>query len=86
MIHASLMQVECHVSSRLIIKTYNWTCIWSTGGTLKIYGASLSPDVPYKTLLLSINDNAAAVVREMLDKYGLSRQDPAQFCIVQVNI
>lgn len=56
-----------------------------TGGTLKIYGTSLCPDVPYKTLLLSVGDTAAAVVREMLDKYGLSRHDPYQFCIVQVN-
>ncbi|KAL0840571.1 hypothetical protein ABMA28_015785 [Loxostege sticticalis] len=56
-----------------------------TGGTLKIYGSSLCPDVPYKTLLLSVGDSAATVVREMLDKYGLSRQDPQQYCIVQVD-
>ncbi|XP_061377964.1 afadin isoform X2 [Danaus plexippus] len=56
-----------------------------TGGTLKIYGSSLCPDVPYKTLLLSVGDTAAGVVREMLDKYGLSRHDPQQFCIVQVD-
>ncbi|XP_063821202.1 afadin-like [Ostrinia nubilalis] len=57
-----------------------------TGGTLKIYGSSLCPDVPYKTLLLSVGDSAAAVVREMLDKYGLSRQDPQHYCIVQVRL
>ncbi|XP_041976702.1 uncharacterized protein LOC121731364 [Aricia agestis] len=56
-----------------------------TGGTLKIYGSSLCPDVPYKTLLLSVGDCAAGVLREMLDKYGLSRHDPAQYCIVQVD-
>ncbi|XP_063379407.1 uncharacterized protein LOC134666186 [Cydia fagiglandana] len=56
-----------------------------TGGTLKIYGSSLCPDVPYKTLLLSVGDTAAGVVREMLDKYGLSRHDPQHFCIVQVD-
>ncbi|XP_063621127.1 afadin isoform X2 [Cydia splendana] len=56
-----------------------------TGGTLKIYGTSLCPDVPYKTLLLSVGDTAAGVVREMLDKYGLSRHDPQHFCIVQVD-
>ncbi|CAK1553482.1 unnamed protein product [Leptosia nina] len=56
-----------------------------TGGTLKIYGSSLSPDVPYKTLLLSVGDNAASIVREMLEKYGLSRHDPLQYCIVQVD-
>ncbi|XP_045470786.1 afadin isoform X2 [Harmonia axyridis] len=56
-----------------------------TGGTLKIYGEALCKDVPYKTLLLSIRDCAGAVVREMLDKYGLSRADPTQWCLVQVN-
>ncbi|XP_045765016.1 afadin isoform X5 [Maniola jurtina] len=56
-----------------------------TGGTLKIYGSSLCPDVPYKTLLLSVGDTAAGVVREMLDKYGLSRHDPHHYCIVQVD-
>ncbi|CAH4020405.1 unnamed protein product [Pieris brassicae] len=56
-----------------------------TGGTLKIYGSSLCPDVPYKTLLLSVGDSAAAVLREMLDKYGLSRHEPAHYCLVQVD-
>lgn len=52
---------------------------------MKIYGEALCKDVPYKTLLLSIRDCAGAVVREMLDKYGLSRADPTQWCLVQVN-
>ncbi|XP_023941942.2 afadin isoform X3 [Bicyclus anynana] len=56
-----------------------------TGGTLKIYGSSLCPDVPYKTLLLSVGDTAAGVVREMLEKYGLSRHDPHHYCVVQVD-
>ncbi|XP_037088487.1 afadin-like [Pollicipes pollicipes] len=55
-----------------------------TGGTLKIYGESLCSDVPYKTLLLSINDSAASVVVEMLQKYGKYREDPADYCLVQV--
>nr|XP_053644974.1 afadin-like [Cherax quadricarinatus] len=54
-----------------------------TGGTLKIYGESLRPDVPYKTLLLSIRDNALSVVGEMLDKYGLYKEDPNNYCLVQ---
>ncbi|MPC41957.1 Afadin [Portunus trituberculatus] len=57
-----------------------------TGGTLKIYGESLRPDVPYKTLLLSVRDNALTVVREMLDKYGLHREDPANYCLMQTVI
>jgi afadin len=55
-----------------------------TGGTLKIYGEALCKDVPYKTLLLSVRDCAGAVVREMLDKYGLHKTDPTQWCLVQV--
>merc|ERR1719193_1902468 len=49
-----------------------------TGGTLKIYGEALCKDVPYKTLLLSINDTAANVVGEMLDKI---RKDPERHCV-----
>ncbi|XP_047527266.1 afadin isoform X4 [Vanessa atalanta] len=56
-----------------------------TGGTLKIYGSSLCADVPYKTLLLSVGDTAAGVLREMLDKYGLARHDPHHYCVVQVD-
>uniref|UniRef100_A0A8D8LU77 Afadin n=1 Tax=Cacopsylla melanoneura TaxID=428564 RepID=A0A8D8LU77_9HEMI len=56
-----------------------------TGGTLKIYGESLCRDVPYKTLLLSVRDNATQVVKEMLAKYGLTREDAHQYCLVQVN-
>lgn len=54
------------------------------GGTLRVYGSILRPDVSYVTLLLSVNDSAATVLRETLDKYGMSYQDPQQFCIVQV--
>lgn len=55
-----------------------------TGGTLKIYGEALCKDVPYKTLLLSIRDSAAQIVREMLSKYGLEKVDAQQYCLVQV--
>jgi afadin len=51
---------------------------------LKIYGESLFPDVPYKTLLLSVNDTAALVVKEMLAKYGITDHDPLNYCLVQV--
>jgi len=55
-----------------------------TGGTLKIYGEALCRDVPYKTLLLSIGDTAAHVVKEMLAKYSLDREDSHNYCLVQV--
>ena len=54
------------------------------GGLLKVHGDSLNPDVPYKSLLLSVTDTAAYVVKEMLDKYGLTRINPTDFCLVQV--
>ena len=68
---------------------YMKSAIWSgfislSGGTLKIYGNTVNPDVPYKTLLLSATDNVAHVVRETLDKYGLEKEDPDRFCLVQV--
>ncbi len=51
---------------------------------MQIYGESLCRDVPYKTLLLSVRETAAYVVREMLDKYALTREDPSNYCLVQV--
>ena len=39
--------------------------------------------MPYKTLLLSINDTATGVVAEMLDKYGLNKAEAGAFCLVQ---
>ncbi|KAL8593983.1 hypothetical protein ACOMHN_045666 [Nucella lapillus] len=55
-----------------------------SGGTLKIYGESLQPDVPYKTLLLSTADTTNAVIREAMEKYGLEKDDPEQFCLMEV--
>lgn len=54
------------------------------GGTLKVYGETLKPDVPYKTLLLSSQDSAAFTVKETLEKYGLTNEDPENYCLVQV--
>lgn len=54
------------------------------GGTLKVYGETLKPDIPYKTLLLSNQDTAAFAVKETLEKYGLSAEDPDNYCLVQV--
>lgn len=31
-----------------------------------------------------MRETAAYVVREMLDKYALNREDPANYCLVQV--
>jgi afadin len=56
------------------------------GGTLKVYGETLKPDIPYKTLLMSNQDTAAFAVKETLEKYGLSNEDPDNYCLVQVSI
>ncbi|XP_041354927.1 afadin-like [Gigantopelta aegis] len=55
-----------------------------SGGTLKIYGESVRPDIPYKTLLLSTSDTTEMVVREAMEKYGLDKEDPEKYCLVQV--
>jgi afadin len=54
------------------------------GGTLKVYGETLKPDIPYKTLLMSNQDTAAFAVKETLEKYGLTNEDPENYCLVQV--
>lgn len=52
------------------------------GGTLKIYGGQICPELPYKTLLLSISDTVADVIRQSLDKYGFEEADPDAYCLV----
>ncbi|TPP59576.1 Afadin [Fasciola gigantica] len=52
------------------------------GGTLKIYGGQICPEVPYKTLLLSVSDTVADVIRQSLDKYGFEEADPDAYCLV----
>ena len=54
------------------------------GGTLKVFGDTLKPDIPYKTLLMSNQDTAAFAVKETLEKYGLTTEDPDNYCLVQV--
>lgn len=57
-----------------------------SGGMLKIHGEALSPNVPYKTLLVSATDTAYFVVEETLDKYGLPKDDAYKYCLVQVTV
>merc|ERR1719193_588414 len=57
-----------------------------TGGMLKIYGEALRKEVPYKTLLLSVQDTAGGVVREMVEKYGLPKSEAPHYCLVQSNL
>ncbi|XP_051954299.1 afadin-like isoform X4 [Xyrauchen texanus] len=55
-----------------------------SGGTLRIYADSLKPNIPYKTILLSTSDMADFAVAEALEKYGLDKENPRDYCIAQV--
>ncbi|KAM5163940.1 afadin isoform 2-T2 [Mantella aurantiaca] len=55
-----------------------------SGGTLRIYADSLKPNIPYKTFLLSTNDTADFAVIEALEKYGMEKENPRDFCIARV--
>lgn len=54
------------------------------GGTLRIFGEALNKDVSYKTLLLSIRDNASYVIKQILEKYGKEDEDPNNYCLIQL--
>ncbi|XP_016831919.1 afadin isoform X6 [Cricetulus griseus] len=55
-----------------------------SGGTLRIYADSLKPNIPYKTILLSTTDSADFAVAESLEKYGLEKESPKDYCIARV--
>ncbi|XP_060772375.1 afadin isoform X11 [Neoarius graeffei] len=55
-----------------------------SGGTLRIYADSLKPNIPYKTILLSTTDTADFAVAEALEKYGLEKENPKEYCIARV--
>ncbi|XP_006882848.1 PREDICTED: afadin [Elephantulus edwardii] len=55
-----------------------------SGGTLRIYADSLKPNIPYKTILLSTTDSADFAVAEALEKYGLEKESPRDYCIARV--
>uniref|UniRef100_A0A8C5WE28 Afadin n=1 Tax=Leptobrachium leishanense TaxID=445787 RepID=A0A8C5WE28_9ANUR len=55
-----------------------------SGGTLRIYADSLKPNIPYKTILLSTNDSADFAVIEALEKYGMERENPKEYCIARI--
>ncbi|XP_038621797.1 afadin isoform X3 [Tachyglossus aculeatus] len=55
-----------------------------SGGTLRIYADSLKPNIPYKTILLSTTDTTDFAVAEALEKYGLEKENPRDYCIARV--
>lgn len=58
--------------------------MFPAGGTLRIYADSLKPNIPYKTILLSTRDTADFAVVEALEKYGLEKENPREYCIARV--
>lgn len=53
---------------------------------MRIYADSLKPNIPYKTILLSTRDTADFAVAEALEKYGLEKENPREYCIARVKI
>lgn len=51
---------------------------------MRIYADSLKPNIPYKTILLSTRDTADFAVVEALEKYGLEKENPREYCIARV--
>lgn len=51
---------------------------------MRIYADSLKPNIPYKTILLSTRDTADFAVIEALEKYGLEKENPREYCIARV--
>lgn len=56
------------------------------GGTLKIFAESLKPEIPYKTILASINQTSDTIVKDALEKFQLETEDPTEFCLVMRKI
>lgn len=52
---------------------------------MRIYADSLKPNIPYKTILLSTRDTADFAVVEALEKYGLEKENPKEYCIARVS-
>lgn len=57
-----------------------------TGGILKIFAESLKPEIPYKTILASVKDNADLITKAALEKFLLPNENPQHFCIVMAII
>ncbi|CAJ0577570.1 unnamed protein product, partial [Mesorhabditis spiculigera] len=53
------------------------------GGSLKVYGAELDATRTYVTLLVSMRDRAAQILREALEKYNLGHLNLEEFCLVE---
>ena len=57
-----------------------------TGGTLKIYAHTVFPEVPYKTLLVSVDETCDEIIQESLEKFGKEKANPKEYVLVKVRI
>ncbi|XP_072037063.1 LOW QUALITY PROTEIN: uncharacterized protein [Amphiura filiformis] len=55
-----------------------------SGGTLKIYAHSVFPEVPYKTLLVSVDETCDEIIMESLEKFGKEKANPDEYVLVKV--
>ena len=51
---------------------------------MKIYAHSVFPEVPYKTLLVSVDDTCDEIIRESLDKFGKEKAVVSDYVLVKV--
>ena len=58
----------------------------ASGGTLRVYAGSLVPEEPYKTLLVSKRATTSHVIRIALEKYGMTGENPDDYCLVQMTV
>ena len=58
----------------------------ASGGTLRVYAGSLVPEEPYKTLLVSKRATTRQVIKIALEKYGMTGENPDDYCLVQMTV
>ena len=57
-----------------------------TGGPLRVHADSINDKQPYKTLLVSNNDTAWHVIKDMMEKYDIRGSRPEEFALFQITL
>ena len=57
-----------------------------TGGPLRVHADSINYKQPYKTLLVSNNDTAWHVIKDMMEKYDIRGSRPEEFALFQITL
>lgn len=58
----------------------------ASGGMLRVYAGSLVPEEPYKTLLVAKRTITSQVIKDALEKYGMTGENPDDYCLVQMTV